>query len=147
MSMFTNTASKVLNFAGIISVALGALSAWIALGPAKLTAKNTPFWPFVVAGLIALVVVFALAKARRKPRQPRSTTPLTFTWGVVIAIVVVTALVVSGMSALSALLVAGTLKITLTAFWWSILWGIIAGGLAGLGMAIINRAIARARTI
>ena len=89
----------------------------------------------------------ALAKARRKPRQPRSTTPLTFTWGVVIAIVVVTALVVSGMSALSALLVAGTLKITLTAFWWSILWGIIAGGLAGLGMAIVNRAIARARTI
>ena len=142
----SNLTSKALGFAGVISVFLGALSAWITLVPAKFGAKNAPFWPFVASALITLVVVFALAKAR-KPRQPRSTTPLTFTWGVVIAIVAVTALVVSGISALSALLVAGTLKITLTAFWWSILWGIIAGGLAGLGMAIVNRAIARARTI
>lgn len=144
MSMFTNTASKVLNFAGIISVALGALSAWIALGPAKLTAKNTPFWPFVASALITLVVVFALAKAR-KPRQPRSTTPLTFTWGVVIAIVAVTALVVSGISALSALLVAGTLKITLTAFWWSAVWGVLAGIPAAVGLIVVDRAVARAK--
>lgn len=142
----SNIASKTLPFAGVISVVLGALSAWVTLVPARIGARNVPVWPFVASALITLVVVFALAKAR-KPRQPRSTTPLTFTWGVVIAIVAVTALVVSGISALSALLVAGTLKITLTAFWWSILWGIIAGALAGLGMAVVNRAVVRARTI
>lgn len=137
----SNVTSKALPFAGILSVALGALSTWITLVPGKLTAKNTPFWPFVVAGLITLVVVFAIAKARKRQRR---TTPPSFSWGLVIAIVAIAVILAGALGALSSLLVAGTLK--MTAFWWSMIWGIAAGAAAGLGIAIVDRAIARAKT-